>query len=150
MRSHSPIRQARSHPHPSPNTIALSNPTNPIAPTSIPKHDRTLQFHKHDRTLQSHKPDRTHIHPQTRSHSPIEQALQHPHPSPKTIALSNSTSTIALSNPTSTIAPASIAKGDRTLQLNKYDRTHIPPQTRSHSYPNEGDHTLLPRLIGRD
>ncbi|MCL1473469.1 hypothetical protein [Argonema antarcticum] len=81
-RSHSQIPQARSHPHPFPNAIALSNPTNTIAlsnptstialsnptstiaPTSIPKHDRTLKSHKYDRT---------HIHHQRRSHSPIEQ-----------------------------------------------------------------------------
>ncbi|MCL1473798.1 hypothetical protein [Argonema antarcticum] len=58
-RSHSLITKVRSHPHPSSNAIALSNSTSTIAPTSIPKSDRTLQFHKHDRTLQLNKYDRT-------------------------------------------------------------------------------------------
>ncbi|MCL1473795.1 hypothetical protein [Argonema antarcticum] len=76
-----------------------------------------------------------------RSHSQIPQVRSHPHPLAKAIALSNSTNTIAptspktiaLSNPTSTIAPTSIPKRDRTLQLNKYDRTNIHHQKRSHS-----------------
>ncbi|MCL1466134.1 hypothetical protein [Argonema galeatum] len=95
--------------------IALSNSTSTIAPTSIPKRDRTHQFQKYDRT---------HIPHQKRSHSPIPKVRSHLHP------YSN---TIALSNPTSTIALTSITKNDRTLQLNKYDRTNIHHQKRSHS-----------------